>query len=42
MYRLELDGKGPEELPQRFHKMILAEKLFDDQIRRDRLVHGQH
>merc|ERR1719210_696575 len=31
MYRWELSGKNPEEFPMRFHKMILEEKLFDDQ-----------
>merc|ERR1712023_164179 len=28
MYRWELGGKSPEEFPMRFHKMIVAEKLF--------------
>lgn len=32
MYRWELGGKNPEEFPMRFHKMILEEKLFDDQV----------
>merc|ERR1712051_992301 len=31
MYRWELGGKSPEEFPMRFHKMIMEEKLFDDQ-----------
>merc|ERR1712217_510401 len=31
MYRWELGGKNPEEFPLRFHKMIMDEKLFDDQ-----------
>merc|ERR1740121_2404915 len=31
MYRWELGGKSPEEFPMRFHKMIVEEKLFDDQ-----------
>jgi glycosyltransferase involved in cell wall biosynthesis len=31
MYRWELGGKNPEEFPMRFHKMILEEKLFNDQ-----------
>mmetsp|Transcript_9058 Transcript_9058/g.14643 ORF Transcript_9058/g.14643 Transcript_9058/m.14643 type:complete len:467 (-) Transcript_9058:67-1467(-) len=31
MYRWELGGKSPEEFPLRFHKMIMEEKLFDDQ-----------
>jgi len=30
MYRWELGGKSPEEFPERFHKMILEEKLFSD------------
>jgi glycosyltransferase involved in cell wall biosynthesis len=32
MYRWELGGKDPESFPMRFHKMIMDEKLFDDQI----------
>merc|ERR1712154_169999 len=32
MYRWELGGKSPEEFPMRFHKMIMEEKLFDDQV----------
>jgi len=32
MYRWELGGKSPEEFPMRFHKWILEEKLFDDQV----------
>jgi glycosyltransferase involved in cell wall biosynthesis len=31
MYRWELGGKNTEEFPMRFHKMIMDEKLFDDQ-----------
>merc|ERR1711920_624249 len=31
MYRWELGGKNEEEFPMRFHKMIMEEKLFDDQ-----------
>jgi len=31
MYRWEIGGKNVEEYPMRFHKMILDEKLFDDQ-----------
>merc|ERR1712203_636421 len=31
MYRWELGGKNSEEFPMRFHKMIMDEKLFDDQ-----------
>merc|ERR1711904_220627 len=31
MYRWELGGKNTEEFPMRFHKMIMEEKLFDDQ-----------
>eukprot|EP00929_Paragymnodinium_shiwhaense_P006492 TRINITY_DN109_c0_g1_i1.p1 TRINITY_DN109_c0_g1~~TRINITY_DN109_c0_g1_i1.p1 ORF type:complete len:529 (+),score=208.93 TRINITY_DN109_c0_g1_i1:87-1673(+) len=31
MYRWELGGKNTEEYPMRFHKMIVDEKLFDDQ-----------
>jgi glycosyltransferase involved in cell wall biosynthesis len=31
MYRWELGGKAPDEFPMRFHKMIMDEKLFDDQ-----------
>merc|ERR1719362_1017823 len=31
MYRWELGGKNTEEFPLRFHKMIMDEKLFDDQ-----------
>merc|ERR1712113_1200451 len=31
MYRWELGGKSPDEFPMRFHKMIMEEKLFDDQ-----------
>jgi len=31
MYRWELGGKNVEEFPMRFHKMIVDEKLFDDQ-----------
>jgi glycosyltransferase involved in cell wall biosynthesis len=31
MYKWELGGKSPEEYPQRFHKMMVEEKLFDDQ-----------
>jgi len=31
MYRWELGGKNVEEFPMRFHKMIMDEKLFDDQ-----------
>merc|ERR1712060_1043993 len=31
MYRWELGGKNEEEFPMRFHKMIMDEKLFDDQ-----------
>merc|ERR1740121_3279121 len=32
MYRWEIGGKSPEEFPMRFHKMIVEEKLFDDQV----------
>merc|ERR1719277_423533 len=32
MYRWEIGGTNPEEFPMRFHKMILDEKLFDDQV----------
>jgi len=32
MYRWELGGKSPEEFPMRFHKWIVEEKLFDDQV----------
>merc|ERR1712170_45861 len=31
-YRWELGGKSPKEFPMRFHKMIMDEKLFDDQV----------
>jgi len=31
MYRWELGGKNVEEFPMRFHKMMLEEKIFDDQ-----------
>lgn len=31
MYRWEIAAKNPEEFPMRFHKMIMEEKLFDDQ-----------
>merc|ERR1712113_33454 len=31
MYRWDMGGKNPEEFPLRFHKMIMDEKLFDDQ-----------
>eukprot|EP00928_Gymnodinium_smaydae_P027236 TRINITY_DN2111_c0_g1_i4.p1 TRINITY_DN2111_c0_g1~~TRINITY_DN2111_c0_g1_i4.p1 ORF type:complete len:523 (-),score=166.56 TRINITY_DN2111_c0_g1_i4:215-1783(-) len=30
MYRWEIGGKAPEEFPQRFHKWVVEEKLFDD------------
>jgi len=32
MYRWEIGGKSPEEFPMRFHKMMLEEKIFDDQV----------
>merc|ERR1719384_2936359 len=32
MYRWELGGKDQKEFPMRFHKMIMDEKLFDDQV----------
>jgi glycosyltransferase involved in cell wall biosynthesis len=32
MYKWELGGKAPDEFPMRFHKMIVEEKLFDDQV----------
>merc|ERR1740139_405862 len=31
MYRWEIAAKNPEEFPMRFHKMIMEEKLYDDQ-----------
>merc|ERR1719424_1939679 len=32
MYRWELGGKNKAEFPMRFHKMMLEEKIFDDQV----------
>jgi len=32
MYRWELGGKNKEEFPERFHKMMCQEKIFDDTV----------